>query len=129
MIASWTSLIDYLQVVMTHEPAEHFRMLFLDMKNILIKDEVQSQAPSTTPAPTREVVKRALEARGIRRHHGPQPPLGRPDPVKPDIEMTRQVVTALAADAHHRPRPRHRRQEPPHQLQVERVDMKEGQGG
>lgn len=62
VIASWTTLIEYLQLVMTHEPAEHFRILFLDKKNILIKDEVQSRGTvDHTPLYPREVVKRALE--------------------------------------------------------------------
>ncbi len=98
VIASWTSLIEYLQVVMTHEPAEHFRMLFLDKKNILIKDEVQSRGTvDHTPLYPREVVKRALELAAsavIMVHNHPS---GDPTPSKPDIEMTRQVVTALGA--------------------------------
>ncbi len=98
VIASWTSLIEYLQMVMTHEPAEHFRMLFLDKKNILIKDEVQSRGTvDHTPLYPREVVKRALELAAsavIMVHNHPS---GDPTPSKPDIEMTRQVVTALAA--------------------------------
>src|SRR3712207_8201154 len=43
LFRSWTALLDYLQVAMQHETAEHFRILFLDRKNILIRDEVQSR--------------------------------------------------------------------------------------
>jgi DNA repair protein RadC len=62
VIGSWTALTDYLQLAMQHEAAEHFRILFLDRKNILIRDEVQSRGTvDHTPLYPREVAKRALE--------------------------------------------------------------------
>ncbi len=98
VIGSWTVLIEYLQLAMTHEPAEHFRILFLDRKNILIKDEVQSRGTvDHTPLYPREVVKRALELAAsaiIMVHNHPS---GDPTPSKPDIDMTRQVIAGLAA--------------------------------
>ncbi len=98
VIGSWTVLIEYLQLAMTHEPAEHFRILFLDKKNILIKDEVQSRGTvDHTPLYPREVVKRALELAAsaiIMVHNHPS---GDPTPSKPDIEMTRQVIAGLTA--------------------------------
>jgi DNA repair protein RadC len=98
IIGSWTALIDYLQLVMSHEPAEHFRILFLDRKNILIRDEVQSRGTvDHTPLYPREVVKRALElgASAIIMVHNH--PSGDPTPSQADIEMTRQVLAALQA--------------------------------
>lgn len=96
VIGSWTALIDYLRVAMSHEPSEHFRILFLDRKNILIKDEVQSRGTvDHTPLYPREVVKRALELAAsaiIMVHNHPS---GDPTPSKADVEMTRQVVEAL----------------------------------
>jgi DNA repair protein RadC len=96
VIGSWTALIDYLRLAMSHEPAEHFRILFLDRKNILVKDEVQSRGTvDHTPLYPREVVKRALELAAsaiIMVHNHPS---GDPTPSKADIEMTRQVVDAL----------------------------------
>lgn len=98
VISSWTALIDYLGVVMTHEPAEHFRILFLDRKNILIKDEVQSRGTvDHTPLYPREVVKRALELAAsaiIMVHNHPS---GDPTPSHADIDMTQQVIEALRA--------------------------------
>ena len=95
VISSWTALIEYLQLVMTHEPSEHFRILFLDKKNILIKDEVQSRGTvDHTPLYPREVVKRALELAAsaiIMVHNHPS---GDPTPSRPDIDMTRQIVAA-----------------------------------
>jgi DNA repair protein RadC len=97
VIGSWTALIDYLQLAMQHETAEHFRILFLDRKNILIRDEVQSRGTvDHTPLYPREVVKRALELAAsaiIMVHNHPS---GDPTPSQADIEMTRQVVGALA---------------------------------
>ncbi len=96
VIGSWTALIDYLHAAMAHEPAEQFRLLFLDRKNILIKDEVQSRGTvDHTPLYPREVVKRALELAAsaiIMVHNHPS---GDPTPSKADIEMTRQVIQAL----------------------------------
>ena len=98
VIGSWSALMDYLKVAMSHEPREHFRILFLDRKNILIGDEVQSRGTvDHTPLYPREVVKRALElgASAIIMVHNH--PSGDPTPSKADIEMTRQVVQALSA--------------------------------
>ena len=43
VIGSWTALLDYLQVALAHGPIEQFRVLFLDRKNILIRDELQQR--------------------------------------------------------------------------------------
>jgi DNA repair protein RadC len=62
VIGSWTALLDYLQVALAHEPIEQFRVLFLDRKNILIRDELQQRGTvDHTPLYPREIVKRALE--------------------------------------------------------------------
>ena len=96
LIGSWTALIDYLRIAMQHETAEHFRILFLDRKNILIRDEVQSRGTvDHTPLYPREVVKRALELAAsaiIMVHNHPS---GDPTPSPADLEMTRQVIAAL----------------------------------
>jgi DNA repair protein RadC len=96
VIGSWKALVDYLQLAMQHETAEHFRILFLDRKNILIRDEVQSRGTvDHTPLYPREVVKRALELAAsaiIMVHNHPS---GDPTPSPADIEMTKQVAGAL----------------------------------
>ncbi|MDX6752381.1 DNA repair protein RadC [Geminicoccaceae bacterium 1502E] len=97
VIGSWSALIDYLHTVLAHAPSEQFRILFLDRKNILIRDEVQSRGTvDHTPLYPREVVKRALELSAsaiIMVHNHPS---GDPTPSQADIDMTRQVVQALA---------------------------------
>ncbi len=97
LVTSWTQLIEYLHARMVHEPIEQFRILFLDRKNQLIKDEVQQRGTvDHTPLYPREVVKRCLELTAsaiIMVHNHPS---GDPTPSKADIEMTKQVVAALA---------------------------------
>ena len=98
VISSWSALLDYLQVTLSHEPIEQFRVMFLDRKNVLIKDEVQQRGTvDHTPLYPREIVKRALELAAsaiIMVHNHPS---GDPTPSRADLEMTQQVVTALAA--------------------------------
>jgi DNA repair protein RadC len=98
VISSWSALLDYLQVALSHEPIEQFRVMFLDRKNVLIKDEVQQRGTvDHTPLYPREIVKRALELAAsaiIMVHNHPS---GDPTPSKADLEMTKQVVAALAA--------------------------------
>jgi DNA repair protein RadC len=98
VIGSWTALLDYLQVALAHESIEQFRVLFLDRKNILIRDELQQRGTvDHTPLYPREIVKRALElgASSIIMVHNH--PSGDPTPSRADIEMTKQVVQALGA--------------------------------
>src|SRR5919106_2307296 len=98
VIGSWSALRDSLQVPLSHEPIEQFRVMFLDRKNVLIKDEVQQRGTvDHTPLYPREIVKRALELAAsaiIMVHNHPS---GDPTPSKADLEMTKQVVAALAA--------------------------------
>ncbi|WP_191061562.1 JAB domain-containing protein [Geminicoccus harenae] len=98
LIGSWTALIDYLAVSMSHEGTEHFRILFLDRKNILLRDEVQSRGTvDHTPLYPREVLKRCLEldaAAIIMVHNHPS---GDPTPSRADVEMTKEVAALLKA--------------------------------
>ena len=95
-ITSPEALRAYLQVAMQHETSEQFRLLFLDRKNLLIRDDVQTRGTvDHTPLYPREVVKRALELGAsalIMVHNHPS---GDPTPSQADIETTRQVVAAL----------------------------------
>lgn len=62
VISSWQALLDYCRAALADEPTEQFRILFLDRKNHVIKDERQQQGTvDHTPVYPREVVKRALE--------------------------------------------------------------------
>jgi DNA repair protein RadC len=98
VIGGWGQLLDYLQLAMKYEPAEQFRLLFLDRKNVLIADEVQQRGTvDQAPVYPREVVKRALELHAcavILVHNHPS---GDPTPSKADVEMTRTLAGALSA--------------------------------
>lgn len=62
VLSSWEKVLEYCRTAMAFEPKEHFRILFLDKKNVLIADEVQqSGTVDHTPVYPREVAKRALE--------------------------------------------------------------------
>ena len=98
VLSSWTALIDYCAAAMARSPTEEFRVLFLDRKNMLLADEVQSTGTiDHTPVYPREIVKRALELGAsalILVHNHPS---GDPTPSRADIEMTRDVVDAAKA--------------------------------
>ena len=97
VISSWQALIDYCRVAMADERTEQFRILFLDVKNRLIADEVQQRGTvDHTPVYPREVVKRALELHAsaiIMVHNHPS---GDPTPSQADIAMTKQVRDAAS---------------------------------
>ena len=94
-LSSWRPLVDYCMAQMAREQTEQFRILFLDRKNKLLKDEVQGRGTiDHTPVYPREVVKRALElgaAAIILVHNHPS---GDPTPSSSDVEMTKQIVDA-----------------------------------
>jgi len=93
VLGSWSSVLDYCRATMALEEIEQFRVLFLDKKNGLLKDEVlQTGTVDHTPVYPREVVKRALELSAtaiILVHNHPS---GDPTPSNADITMTRQIV-------------------------------------
>jgi DNA repair protein RadC len=97
-LSSWAALLDYCTAAMARGPKEEFRVLFLDRKNILIADEVQSKGTiDHTPVYPREIVKRALELSAtaiILVHNHPS---GDPTPSKADIDMTRDIAKAALA--------------------------------
>ena len=97
-LSSWSALLDYCIAAMARAPAEEFRVLFLDRKNVLVADEVQSRGTvDHTPVYPREIVKRALELSAsaiILVHNHPS---GDPTPSKADIAMTRELAQAAKA--------------------------------
>jgi DNA repair protein RadC len=93
----WDRLIEYLTAVLARERIEQTRVLFLDHRNRLIADEVQSSGTvNHTPVYPRELVKRALE------HHATaiilvhNHPSGDPTPSQEDIAMTREIKQAAS---------------------------------
>lgn len=98
ILASWTQLIEYLNVTQADRSTEEFRLLFLDSKNQLIKDEVQQSGTiNETPVYPREVAKRALELNAAALIVVHNHPSGDTTPSKADIAITREIAGALRA--------------------------------
>ena len=95
VITSWTALVAYVRAALAHEPREQFRTLFLDRRNILLRDEMTADGTvDHAPVYPREVIRRALELSAsalILVHNHPS---GDPTPSQADIQMTRQIVEA-----------------------------------
>src|SRR5207302_916142 len=95
VLNSWQKLLDYCRVSMAHEPREQFRVIYLDRKNQLIKDEMKQMGTvDHVQVYTREVVRRALELSAsalILVHNHPS---GDPTPSQADIAMTKELIAA-----------------------------------
>lgn len=97
IIQSWSSLMDYCKLAMGQNTVEEFRVLFLNHRHALIKDEVMQRGTiNHTPVYPREIVKRALElaASGVILLHNH--PSGDPTPSKADIDITTKIIEAAA---------------------------------
>ena len=95
VISSWTALLAYVRTALANQPREEFRVLFLDRRNQLLRDELAAEGTvDHAPVYPREIMRRALELSAsavILVHNHPS---GDPTPSAADIEMTRQVVDA-----------------------------------
>jgi len=93
VLSSWSSVLDYCRTAQAFADKEVFRILFLDKRNALIADEVQSTGTvDHAPVYPREVVKRALELAAtaiILVHNHPS---GDPTPSRADIDMTKAII-------------------------------------
>ncbi len=95
VLANWQALLDYLRADMAHHAIERFRVLHLNSKNMLIRDELMGEGTIDEAAVyVREVIRRAIElgsAALILVHNHPS---GDPSPSRADIEITRQIMAA-----------------------------------
>jgi DNA repair protein RadC len=95
VLANWQAVLDYLRADMAHHQVERVRVLHLNARNMLIRDELMNEG-STDEAPlyVREVIRRAIDlgsAAIILVHNHPS---GDHSPRRADIEITRQVAEA-----------------------------------
>ena len=94
VLSSWDALLEYCKTRMAYLVNEHFRVLYLDRKNVLIADEgQQSGTVDHVPVYPREVIKRALELSAsslILVHNHPS---GDPTPSEADVAMTQTIQT------------------------------------
>lgn len=87
--------VRYLHAAMAHEPAEQVRILYLDAKNRIVRDEVVARGSVTkTDIFPREIIRRALDlgATGLIMAHNH--PSGDPEPSHHDLTATRAVADA-----------------------------------
>lgn len=95
LLSSWDALLDWLRADMGPIDIERVRVLYLNSRNMLIRDEVASEGSIDQSAIyVREVVRRALElgaAAIILVHNHPS---GSPEPSRQDIAITRDVADA-----------------------------------
>jgi DNA repair protein RadC len=90
---SFKDVIAYCRSVMAYKEREEFRVLFLDKKNNLIADEVQTTGTvDQTQVYPREVIRRALELGATALVLAHNHPTGDPTPSPADIRMTDEVV-------------------------------------
>ena len=95
MLGSWQALLDYLRADMAHLAVERVRVLFLNSKNMLIRDEPMWEGSVDESAVyIREIIRRALDCHAtaiiIVHNH----PSGDPAPSQQDIRLTRDLVEA-----------------------------------
>lgn len=95
LLSSWDALLDWLRADMGPIDIERVRVLYLNARNMLIRDEVMSEGSIDQSAIyVREVVKRALElgaAAIVLVHNHPS---GSPEPSRQDIAITRDIAEA-----------------------------------
>lgn len=95
ILCSWDSLVDYLKAHIGNNQIEQFRVLFLNKKNILIADEIQTTGTiDQTAIYPREIIRKCLfhGAGAIILVHNH--PSGNPNPSKADIELTKLISKA-----------------------------------
>lgn len=95
ILAGWQALLDYLRADMAHRSTERVRVLHLNAKNRLLRDEVMSEGTIDQSAIyIREVLRRALDLGSsavILVHNHPS---GDPQPSRQDIAITRELIEA-----------------------------------
>jgi DNA repair protein RadC len=95
VLANWQAVLDYLRADMAHHSIERVRVLHLNARNMLIRDELMSEGSIDEAAVhVREVIRRAIDlgsAAIILVHNHPS---GDHSPSRADIDITRQVAEA-----------------------------------
>jgi len=95
VLGSWQALLDYLQADMAHHAIERVRVLYLNSKNVLIRNELLSEGSVDEAAVyVREVIRRALDYRATALILVHNHPSGDPQPSAQDIKLTRDIVDA-----------------------------------
>ncbi|MBM7405547.1 MULTISPECIES: RadC family protein [Sphingomonas] len=95
VLSNWQAVLDYLQAEMAYHSIERVRVLHLNVRNMLIRDELVAEGSiDQAPIYAREVIRRAIElgsAAIILVHNHPS---GDVTPSRADIDLTRIVMQA-----------------------------------
>lgn len=95
VLSNWQAVLDYLRADMAHHGNERVRVLHLNTRNMLIRDELMNEGSiDEAPVYVREVIRRAIDLKSasiILVHNHPS---GDPSPSRADIDLTRAVVEA-----------------------------------
>jgi DNA repair protein RadC len=95
VLGSWQALLDYLRADMAHEGIERVRILFLNAKNLLIRDEPMWEGSVDESAVhVREIMRRALDLHAVALILVHNHPSGDPSPSPQDIRITRDIIEA-----------------------------------
>jgi DNA repair protein RadC len=95
LLDTWSKLIDYLTIDMAHLSVERVRVLYLDLRNRLIRDvHVSDGSIDEAAIHPREVIRGALDlgATGLILVHNH--PSGNPEPSRADIQITNRIAEA-----------------------------------
>lgn len=95
ILASWQSLLDYLRADMAHLNIERVRVLYLNSRNQLIRDDIASEGSIDQAAIyTREIISRAMDLGAVAIILVHNHPSGDSSPSRQDIKMTREIAEA-----------------------------------
>jgi DNA repair protein RadC len=95
VLGSWQALLDYLRADMAHEGIERVRVLFLNARNVLIRDEPMWEGSVDESAVyVREIMRRALDLGATALILVHNHPSGDPSPSQQDIRITRDIIEA-----------------------------------
>jgi len=95
VLGSWQALMDYLSADMAFLPKERVRVLYLNAKNMLIRDRLLSEGSVDEAAVyVREVIKGAVDAHATAMILVHNHPSGDPQPSRQDIALTREIIEA-----------------------------------
>ena len=95
VLGSWAALLDYLTADMAHLPVERVRVLYLNAKNMLIRNEAISEGSVDEAAVyVREIVRRAIDCGATAMILVHNHPSGDPRPSAQDIRLTKDIIEA-----------------------------------
>ena len=95
VLGSWQALLDYLRADMAHLAIERVRVLFLNSRNMLIRDEAMWEGSVDESAVhVREIMRRALDCQATALIIVHNHPSGDPSPSQQDIRLTKELVEA-----------------------------------